>query len=65
MTDIPQLAAMANLLAKVIMFLLPSFLLRGLVSLIMGFPPKGAVDTTVEFLKSKLGIIQAMYDHPI
>lgn len=63
--NIPYLAIMASLLARVIVFLLPSSLLKGLVSLVMKFPPKAAVNTTVDFLRSKTGIRQAMYVHSI
>ncbi|KAK2766159.1 hypothetical protein FQN54_007675 [Arachnomyces sp. PD_36] len=59
--DIPHLALIVSSLAKLIVFLVPVLLLRGLVGVAMGFPPAAAVDTTVNFLRSKRGVRQAIH----
>ncbi|RAL14199.1 bifunctional triacylglycerol lipase/ester hydrolase [Aspergillus homomorphus CBS 101889] len=58
---LPHLALIASFFARALTTLLPGFLLRGLVALVMGSPPQEAVDTTVAFLRSRRGVRQALH----
>lgn len=57
---IPRLALVVGFFAKLLAFLLPLRALRGLVATVMGNPPVHALDTTLNFLKSKKGVVQAL-----
>ncbi|OJD21743.1 hypothetical protein ACJ73_06918 [Blastomyces percursus] len=58
---IPYLAFLASLLIKLLVFILPESWLRSVVGMVMGSPPGNAVDTTVEFLRSRRGVEQAIH----
>jgi Lipid-droplet associated hydrolase len=58
---IPQLALIASMVAKFLTLLLPDAILCWLIQLVMGFPPQGAAEATLAFLKSRNGVRQALY----
>ncbi|KAL6233865.1 hypothetical protein BDW75DRAFT_181947 [Aspergillus navahoensis] len=58
---IPQLALVVSLFARVLTTILPDGLLRGLVRSVMRSPPEDAVDATTRFLKSRLGVREALH----
>ncbi|KMW68037.1 hypothetical protein BDDG_12537 [Blastomyces dermatitidis ATCC 18188] len=58
---IPYLALLTSLLVKLLVFILPGSWLRSVVGMVMGSPPGNAIDTTVEFLRSRRGVEQAIH----
>ncbi|PYH93192.1 hypothetical protein BO71DRAFT_382063 [Aspergillus ellipticus CBS 707.79] len=58
---IPHLALLVALLARTLTTLLPAVVLRSVVSAVTGNPPPHAVDTTCAFLKSRMGVRQALH----
>ncbi|PGH01988.1 hypothetical protein GX51_04920 [Blastomyces parvus] len=57
----PYLALLTSLLVKLLVFILPESWLRSMVGMVMSSPPGNAIDTTVEFLRSKRGVEQAIH----
>ncbi|KLJ08927.1 hypothetical protein EMPG_15646 [Blastomyces silverae] len=57
----PYLALLASLLVKLLVFILPESWLRSVVGMVMGSPPGNAIDATVEFLRSRRGVEQAIH----
>ncbi|OAX83131.1 hypothetical protein ACJ72_02508 [Emergomyces africanus] len=58
---IPYLAFLTSLLVKFLVFILPEPWLRRVVGMALGSPPGNAIDNTVEFLKSRRGVEQAIH----
>ncbi|KAF9894072.1 hypothetical protein FE257_009045 [Aspergillus nanangensis] len=58
---IPQLALMVGAFVRILTALIPHAILWRLVNFYMGSPPRGMVDTTTAFLKSRGGVQQALH----
>lgn len=56
---LPYFALVVGTLARLLTFLIPRSILCGLVKLVTSFPGEAA-ETTTEFLKSPIGVRQAL-----
>ncbi|KAI5299710.1 hypothetical protein KEM55_001840 [Ascosphaera atra] len=57
---IPFLALWASLLSRLLTLALPLWMLKTLVRIVMGNPPANVVESTVDFLRSPMGVYEAM-----